>query len=844
MLQQTGSMFMKGRRALLRALCLLLCICAVPATAEKMNASIQEAIYRFEMKGETDEAIRILEKVATQGDTEDKENAYFHLGKIRELAGNHSLANIYYKQSLDIVKETDKAYWLSEREAATSNTSDVLIKNRINLRSPIKKIFSENSTTFIQLQNGVVKKFSADTVVDQRTGLDNSVDILKIDDSGIWFQSEDKDSLLYKPHNSKLPSRSYPIQATEEFFSRGDYAAAQNGHALTLLGKKGILSQINEEYSGCHIEDIYRVTGHLVLNCTDNALHFISQEDGSESFTISQFDAIRKVIVNGSDILLLSGNYLFCYQPKSGLAPRWKAAFSNAEDVIPFNGRIAVLEASGKISLLDKSSGLAISIVKSDAASIYPLAQGTLGLFSNEGALAVVDTLLHPLWHFNFAKPLSAPPIHTDGGIYLIFDDTHLMSIAPHYYGMRPLRSDLMTLKAASMAEAGAWKEISPLLDSLLQLEPGNAEAWLYRALMYETTNASEKDRQKAWSEAVRLSVSTLRTSNIILGRYSKTIGAKFVSLLNISPKTKYPQFFGSKKNLYTVDPAAERLICVNADNGELRWSRQLSKMADSPVMTSDDNSLVLASGFSINTYDLEKENPPQTLQLPGKAFNIQLTANAIYVATWNGFLLKINRAENRLAWSRKIYSTPFFFTQHESSIYAASLDGEVKYIVENSGQPEENTARLPGSVGQLVLADSSIAITSDNNRIYLFSAKDINKPPTQIIMDAPIVSLQTATFHDTQNILVGLADQSILLYSPSGAPLWKFQGKNSIFTKPYIADGLAWLDQGNEVVAIALKDGSTAHKFSTPGGAGTPFVMNRTLYSASSKRLLYAFQL
>ena len=110
--------------------------------------------------------------------------------------------------------------------------------------------------------------------------------------------------------------------------------------------------------------------------------------------------------------------------------------------------------------------------------------------------------------------------------------------------------------------------------------------------------------------------------------------------------------------------------------------------------------------------------------------------------------------------------------------------------------------------------------------------------------MESPIASLQTTKGHDGNNILVGLADQSILLYSASGTPLWKFQGKNSIFMKPFISGSLAWIDQGSEVISLSLKDGSVVNRFKTPGGAGTPFVMNRTLYSASSKRILYGFSL
>ena len=821
----------------------LLCLCCVFAHAEKMNSTIQEAIYEFEMKGETAKAIRLLEKVSTQGDREDRENAFFYLGKIRELASNKSSANFYYRQSLATTKETNKAYWLSRREAVTSSTNDALIKNKIALRSSIAKVF-KGEPSYILLRNGNIKKVLADTVVDMRAGLPARAEVLNIDGSGIWYQTGAKDTLFYKPHYSKLPTKAYAIAGTTEFYARGDNAIAQSGHTLTLLDKKGIVAQVNETYNGCHIEGYYSTTNHYILNCTDNALHFVSSGDGTETYTISQFDAIQKVLVDGNDILLLSGNYLFCYQPKLRTSPRWKAQFSNAEEVLPFNRNIVVLEASGKITLLDKNSGIPINIVQSDAIDIYPLALGTLGLFSNEGDLITVDTLLLPLWHFNFAKPITAPPIHTENGIYLIFDDSHLVSIAPHYYGQRALQSELYVHKASAMAEAGAWNEISPLLDTLLKLEPGNAEAWLYRALLLEYTGGSEKERQKAWSEAVRLSISTMRSNNSILNRYSKTIGAKFVSLLNISPKTMYPQFFGHKKNLFTLDPAAERLICINADNGEMRWSRSLPKMTDSPVLSNEENTLALASGFALNIYDLDHETEPQTIQLPGKAFNIQQTSSAIYIATWNGFLLKVTRSENRLAWSRKIYSSPFLFTPHESTIYASSLEGEIKYIVENSGQPLETSPKLATSISQIVHADSTVALASENNRLYLFSANDISREPTQILMESPIVSLQATSTHDGSNILVGLADQSLLLYSPSGTPLWKYQGKNSVFMKPFIAGSHAWIDQGSEVISLSLKDGSVVNRFKTPGGAGTPFVMNRTLYSASSKRLLYGFSL
>jgi outer membrane protein assembly factor BamB len=490
------------------------------------------------------------------------------------------------------------------------------------------------------------------------------------------------------------------------------------------------------------------------------------------------------------------------------------------------------------------TTGNLLSAVRSDADKIYTLAKGTLGLFTSEGALIVVDTLLQPLWNFNFAKPISQAPIFTDGDTYLSFDGKSLQGIAPNYYGKTPLVSTLLSQQAAILAETAQWENLNTVLDSLMKLEPGNAEAWLFKALQLENTQGKEQDRQKAWSEAVRLSVSNPQVTPLILNRYSKAIGAKFVSLLNVSPKTRYPQFFGSKKNLFTVDPAANRLICINAENGELRWTRTLSKMDNSPVISSDEKSLALASGFSLNIYDLSKDGKKVTVQLPGKAFNISLENEAIYISTWNGFLMKLTRPDGRLAWSRKIFSIPFLYTRDDSQIIAASLEGNITHLWEGSGQIKQDAGRIQAGISQMAHTDSTVVLATTNNRLVIYDSRHPGKEPLQILMESPIASLQTFSYQESHYILVGLANQNILLYSIAGTPLWKFQGKNSIFSSPFIDEGLAWLDQGNEVVAISISDGKIARRFSTPGGAGTPFILNKTLFSASSKRLLYGFSL
>lgn len=811
--------------------------------ASKMASDIQEAIYLFEMKGQVNEAVRILEKVSVQGDKEDQQEADFFLGKIQELSGNKTKANYYYRQSLRMTNETGKSYWIASREALTSDTPEKLLKNKLHLKYPIKKVYY-GATTYILLQNNSIYKIENDTTVAINQPLPVNAQILEITPKGIWYQKQQKDSLFFKPMHPKAPSLSYPIAATTSVFSHNNEAIALSPHELTILNKKGVTSTINDRYNDCKIEGFYGGTGHYVLNCPDNSLHFISPIDGANTYTIPLYDAIPYVIIHKKSIYLVSGNTLFCYKPKISMSALWKVPFNNIDEIYPFENSIAILEASGKVTLVNGNKGTIINSVRSDAATIAPLSQGTLGLFSNEGALNVVDTTLRPLWHFNFSKPILYKPIHTDGNIFLVFDETNLQGISANYYGIRTLLSEKYVAKAAYLTEEKDWEELPPVLDTLFKLEPGNAEGWFFKALYLENTNGNDKVKQKAWAEAVRLSTSNPQITSIILNRYSKAIKAKFVSLLKISPKTRYPQFFGNKKNLYTIDPAAEKLHCINPENGELRWTKSLNKMLNSPVMGSDENTLAIASGFNLSVYDLNKDAAVTNVQLPGKAFNIVIDSSAIYVSTWNGFLLKFQRNDNRLAWSRKIYADPFLFARNGNQMHLSSLDGEVIHLGDGSGQVKENGPRIPGSVSNLAAGDSVLAIASNNNRLYIFNLNNTRKDAIQILLESSVSSLQTVHYQGETFFMLGLSNQNIMLYSETGAPLWKFQGKNSIFTQPTVYNGVAWIDQGNEVIGLSIKDGSIVEKFITPGGAGTPYITNQTLFSASPKRFLYGFSL
>ncbi|WP_290764746.1 hypothetical protein [Fibrobacter sp. UBA4297] len=825
----------------------ILALCSLfssQALASKMASQLQEAIYLFEMKGEVDESIRLLEKISRHGDDDDKESAFFYLGKIYELASNKAQANHFYSRSQAFTKTTSKAYWLAKRDAATNFAPERLLQKVIPLRSPIRKFF-DGKTANILFENGHIAKIESGMVIEIASKLNESDHLLHIGSDGMWYQNSARDSVFYKPHNAPNQVTSFEIKDVSQFTAINGIAIAVSKKDFYILDRKGSISKGDTDYSSCQLQNDQMINDNFIFNCTDNALHFVSASSATESQIIAQYDAIQKIFIFKNKVFLVSGNELFCYTLQNPQTPLWKTAVGNIESIQAFDNNIVALEASGKISLYENDTGKILASVRANASNIYTLAQGTLGLFSNEGSVITVDTLLRPLWGFNLAKSPMMRPIVKRRFIYVPFDNKRIYAIDAHYYGQRPLYSSKLASQAVHMAKRKLWDNINPILDSIIKNEPGNAEAHFLKAFNLEQQNVSEKDRQKAWAEAVRLSTGSPQIARIVLKYYSRVIGANFASQLIVSPKTMYPQLLGSKKNLYTVDPATEQLICINTENGKQRWSKYIGKIGNAPVIQSDENSIVISTGYQMTIYDMNKDSFNKPLLLPGKAFNFTLTNDYIYASTWNGFLLKISRANNTTVWSRKVYSMPFHIVKLTRSLQLCNLDGELMRINDDNGLTiDYTTNKVPDNIIAMDGIDSTLALATSTNKLFLQNTKRKDFSPIQVLTESPIISMQVFRDQGENKIIISLSGQSILLYSNIGTPLWKFQGKKSTFSKPFIYDGKAWIDQGDELIAISIKTGKVVKTFNTPGGAGTPFILNHTLFSASPKRVLYSFPL
>ena len=186
----------------------------------------------------------------------------------------------------------------------------------------------------------------------------------------------------------------------------------------------------------------------------------------------------------------------------------------------------------------------------------------------------------------------------------------------------------------------------------------------------------------------------------------------------------------------------------------------------------------------------------------------------------------------------------PFLFDLSNSTIAVSSLEGSIGFVNSATGQNAEALREIGANVSVLTLSDTLSAAATDKNEIFVYSANNTN-PMRTIQTNAAILSLHWVTIGTIKYLLVSTADQKIQLFGlTADSPLWTFTGQGSVYSNPVVNGNSLYIDQKSYIAKISLSRGILEKRFATPGGAGTPFILDNILFCTSPKRLLYAFPL
>jgi len=617
-------------------------------------------------------------------------------------------------------------------------------------------------------------------------------------------------------NNSENISLAYMAAGKEKQF------AARN-EKVNISRENTIYEQKNKTYqeiksdhiSNCFVEGEL-LTGRIVVyNCPNkNSLHLISRQKGLEIGSIPYSDVPAKVFMVFDGLFLYCKNWLYFHKLGEDLKNyAWRKPALEVQDIEDAGDKIYVLDISGKISLLNKSSGSLISDTKSDGENFFKPGIGLIGTYQKNGGISVFDTLLNHLWNYQIDGEIAGEPIvKSDSVIFNLQNGSSEILDTRHY--------QKFTFSASENT------------DSLLALESGNAFAWY--------SIAEQEKSDSAWKRAVIYGARMQDFSLFVFSRYAEKIGAKWVRYLPLSSKMLYPQMFSDANWLFVSDEGSQSLFKFSLETGNSGGEILLPRDREYTVRDKEPPWLILSSGDGLSQFSL-REQKSVSIETYGKPFSFLRSKDSIYIGFWNGFVLKYFIPKMRLEWSRRVSSAPVLLSAGGNGIYSFS-QGKVSLLSKTQVPQDINLG--VGSAAYFKYKNGIFALVSEEGEIHIFSEKEGFKQQDVFSVNSQIVSFDLLENKGKIYALAGGVNQTFSLYEiPSGALVWTFNSKGSSY-QPIIHGSHIWLDQEGSVAAIDINSGKVVKRYPIFGSGASISIHGNTLYCATPEKLLYAFPL
>jgi len=562
----------------------------------------------------------------------------------------------------------------------------------------------------------------------------------------------------------------------------------------------------------CDLEGELYLAQRTMYKCS-NALHLVPKKRGTE-ILVPLEGKPEKVFLILDGFFLYSENSLYFYRIGDGLDLVWRIPSIEVQDIEDFDGKIYVLDVSGKISLLNKNSGQLVSSVKSDGESFFKPGVGLIGTYQKNGGISVFDTILVNLWDYQIDGEIAGTPIiKSDSVIFNLQDGNSEILYTRHY----------QKLKAPDSSD----------IDYLLNFESGSALAW-YRI-------AERDNSDSAWKRAVAYGARKQELSALVFAKYAEKIGAKWVRHLPISQNMLYPNMFSDANWLFVYDAEAQSLLKFSLETGNANGEIPLPKDRKYVVEDNEPPWLILSSGFWLSQFSL-REQKSVSLEMPGKPFSFLRSRDSVYVGLWNGFALKYFAPNMRLERSAKVSSAPVLLARGKMGVYSLS-QGKIALLSSKTPAIREFNQDL-SEADYFKFKNDLFVVASKEGDFQIFSEQEF-KQLGSFSVHSQVISIELPEIGGKIYALVGKADQTLSLYEvPSGRHIWTFESEGSGLMQFALHGSHIWLDQDGSVAAIDMSSGKIVKKHSIFGKGASISIKGNTLYCATPEKLLYAFPL
>lgn len=245
------------------------------------------------------------------------------------------------------------------------------------------------------------------------------------------------------------------------------------------------------------------------------------------------------------------------------------------------------------------------------------------------------------------------------------------------------------------------WKRALASLGKVLSLEPGNGEAWKFRANALRNAGAPRPDQVQALVEAARSQNTPHWANGQVLKGLSAGLGARWVWKRQYGPKF-YPNLIPHRDFSFYLENDNQTLVLLNHESGELVNSFRFSEELDMKIALWKNDTICVSSPSRL--YMLSPSlNAGGLGQFPLKnpVCQAQAVNGGLVYSDWYGGLNMIGLPDRTLRWERQLGQSGLYLGKAKSVDYLDVVDLEGGYfaVQPTSGKIAWSLKLPPGTI-------------------------------------------------------------------------------------------------------------------------------------------------
>ncbi|MEO6094618.1 MAG: PQQ-binding-like beta-propeller repeat protein, partial [Fibrobacteria bacterium] len=385
------------------------------------------------------------------------------------------------------------------------------------------------------------------------------------------------------------------------------------------------------------------------------------------------------------------------------------------------------------------------------------------------------------------------------------------------------------------------WKGALTALGKVLSLEPGNGEAWKFRAGILRATGAAKPEHVQSLVEASRSLATANWGSGAVLKSLASGIGANWVWKRQYGPKF-YPTLIPHRDLSFYLENDNQTLVLLNHESGDLVNSYRFSEELDMKIALWKNDTICVSSPSRL--YLLSPSLAAGGLgQFPLKnpVCQAQVVNGGLAYSDWYGGLNMIGLPDRTLRWERQLGQSGLYLGKAKNVDYLDVVDLEGNYFaVQPTSGKIAWTLRLPAGTITETFSNKDFIYAGYNQGTLVAIDRARQAIAWRVDFGEQIFSLSGN--RDNTLVLTTASKKLICVQAANGSILSQVRIQSYLFNRPTVIDHGYWLGTTEPALEKRNFNHELILKYKLPDLPGSPILFGNSIFIGTLDNFILSF--